>query len=197
MIVIIPFVLGINAFFGVGRETALLLILTWLYNDLKGGDEIIRDLIIAIAFAFYNHGSLELATDCHAEINEQGYIWIAVISGVILTTMQVQDLKDQAGDRERGRRTIPLALGDVFSRRMIASCVIGWSLFCARFWKLQPWVEVLAGLLGSVVAFRALWWRSPYDDSRTWKLWCAWMATLYALPLISEALESTGPLVKE
>ena len=193
----IPVVLGINAFFGVERETTLLLILTWLYNDLKGGDEIIRDLIIAIAFAFYNHGSLKLAMDRHTEINEQGYLWIAVVSGVIFTTMQVQDLKDQAGDGERGRRTIPLVLGDAFSRRMIASCVIGWSLFCACFWRLQLWVGVLSGILGGLVAFRALRRRSPSEDSRTWKLWCAWTAALYALPLISATFGTTGPLVIE
>ena len=78
-----------------------------------------------------------MATNRHSEINTQGYTWIAIVSGVILTTMQVQDLKDQAGDRERGRRTIPRTLGDVFSRRMIASCVVGCSLFCPFFWRLR------------------------------------------------------------
>ena len=43
-------VLAVNFGFGVWKETALLFILTWLYNDLKGGDELIRDLIIAVAF---------------------------------------------------------------------------------------------------------------------------------------------------
>ena len=195
MIAMIPIVLVINALLGVGRETALLLILTWLYNDLKGGDEIIRDLIIAIAFAFYNHGSLTLATNRDTEINGQGYLWIAIVSGVILTTMQVQDLKDQAGDRERGRLTIPLALGEGFSRRMIAGCVVGWSVFCVCFWRLERWVDVLAGFMGGLVAIRVLWWRSACDDSRTWKLWCAWTAALYALPIISGTLENAGPLV--
>lgn len=189
MLVMVPAVLAMNFSFGVWRETALLFTLTWLYNDLRGGDEIIRDLIIAVAFGLYNHGSLTLATNDDEDINEKGYAWIAVISGVVLTTMQVQDLKDQPGDLQRGRRTIPLVLGDTFSRWMIAICVTVWSFYCVLFWNFQqPMVYGLSMTLGGLVAFRALHRRNPDEDSRTWKIWCAWTATLYALPFISATL---------
>jgi hypothetical protein len=38
------------------------------------------------------------------------------MNSVILTTMRVKDLKDQAGDLTRGRKTVPLVLGDEVSR---------------------------------------------------------------------------------
>ena len=185
MIVMIFVVLALNYLLGVWRETALLLILTWVYNDLKGGDEVVRDFIIAVAFALYNHGSLVLATEAHTDISDRGYIWIAIVSGVILTTMQVQDLKDQAGDRVRGRCTMPLTLGDPISRRLIAIGVVLWSFFCAYFWSCQPIPYILISILGGFIAFRAVWKCSPAEDSRTWRLWCAWTATLYTLPLLS------------
>ena len=184
MLVAIPLVLGWNALFGVWKETALLLILTWLYNDLGGGDEIVRDLIIATAFALYNRGSLKMATSQHTDINERGYTWIAIISGVILTTMQVQDLKDQAGDRGRGRRTVPLVLGHTFSRWMIAAFVAVWSCYCAFFWNLRRWAYILPLTLAILVAFRVVRKQKPNEDSATWKLWCLWTAVLYLLPLV-------------
>lgn len=100
-----------------------------MYNDLKGGDELIRDGIIAVAYGLYNIASLKIA--CKGiEPSEQGYRWAIVISGVILTTMQIQDLKDVAGDRTRGRQTIPLAFGEWWSRWSIAGFVAGWSVVC-------------------------------------------------------------------
>ena len=184
MLIAIPVVLALNFTFGVWQETALILILTWLYNDLKGGDEIIRDLIIAVAFGLYNMGSLKIAISGQTEITTQGYTWIAIISGVILTTMQIQDLKDEAGDRERGRVTIPLLLGEGISRWSIAIFVLIWSCCCAFFWELWPWAYALPAALGGFVAFRAIWRRTPKEDSRTWKLWCLWMVGLYGLPIV-------------
>ena len=192
MLVAIPVVFILNFTFGVWRETALLFVLTWVYNDLKGGDEVIRDLIISIAFALYNHGSLKLAAGVRTSLNEKGLTWIGIISGVILTTMQVQDLKDQAGDKQRGRRTGPLFLGDKTSRILIAVFTLVWSHYCVFFWGLGLWVYLMTTMLGGSVAFRAVRWRNPLDDDRTWKLWCAWTTALYLLPLVSRISYAEG-----
>jgi 4-hydroxybenzoate polyprenyltransferase len=184
MLIAIPLVLALNTILGVWKETALIFILTWLYNDLKGGDEVIRDLIISVAFGIYNHASLKLAVDAGTEVTQQGYIWIALISGVILTTMQVQDLKDQAGDEGRNRRTIPLVFGDSFSRWSIAGLVLLWSPICVFFWRLNLWAYVLPMAIGTYLAFQVLWKRDPKADAKAWRLWCVWMMVLYVLPVI-------------
>ena len=186
MLIAIPLVLGWNALFGVWKETALLLILTWLYNDLGGGecDAIVRDLIIATVFALYNRGSLKMATSRPTDIHERGYAWIAIISGVTLTTMQVQDLKDQAGDRGRGIRTAPLVHGHTVARWMIAAFVSAWSCCCAFFWDLRLWTYILPLTLAVLVAFRVVREQTPNEDSATWKLWCLWTAVLYLLPVV-------------
>ena len=183
MLFAIPGVLITNLALGVWKETALLLVLTWLYNDLKGGDELIRDVIISLAFGCYNHGSLRLAAGLRTEISYYGYSWIACISLVILTTMQVQDLKDQQGDRLRGRRTIPLAFGETFSRYSIAVAVLGWS--CAMFWQFPMLCALLPVILGCYICYRVLYLRATKADSQTWKWWCLWTISLYALPMMS------------
>lgn len=201
MLLVIPLVMTFNYAVGTWNEGMGILVLTWMYNDLGGGDELTRDMIIAVAFALFNGGSLRLAVPSPAsgqqyEISSRGYTWLAIISGVIWTTMQVQDLKDQEGDRLRGRKTIPLLFGERFSRCMIAFFVAAWTVACVVFWAAYMISEGeglgLAALgfavplsLGGYVAFRALVLRGKPADARTWRLWCAWTVGLYLLPLLA------------
>jgi 4-hydroxybenzoate polyprenyltransferase len=179
MLISIPFVLCVSAILGVATESAFIMILTWLYNDLHGGDEIIRDGIIAFGYALYLTGSLRIACglDCH--ISKYGYRWIAMMSGIIVTTMQVQDLKDQIGDRSRGRKTLPLVLGDTVSRWMIAGFTLFWSILCSYFWRVSLWGYALPMLTGFRVALDVV---SGSHDARAWRCWCAWQVVIYALP---------------
>lgn len=181
----IPMVLLSAFLLNVWKETALLLNLTWMYNDLGGGDDnwLVRNLIIAFAFFLYNIGSLKVARGglCQREknIENAAYIWTAVISAVILTTMQIQDLKDQEGDRIRGRRTAPLILGDSVARWTIVIAMLFWSLVFARY----SGFSMLSLVVGCYVAYRVWSKRGREEDRRSWKLWSLWLVSLYLLPL--------------
>ncbi|OTA54000.1 hypothetical protein K449DRAFT_401328 [Hypoxylon sp. EC38] len=189
MLLCIPVVLIANHFFGVGTETSLLFVLTWLYNDLMGGDEnwICRNMIIAAAFWLYNTGSAKVASGNvyaqTAHITEKGGLWATIISGVILTTMHVQDLKDQEGDNARGRRLAPLVLGDTVTRWTIAIPICFWSWYCTWFWEVGA-AGLGVVLLGFTVAIRCLTYTGKQSDRKTWELWALWTATLYMLPLL-------------
>ncbi|KAI8633820.1 UbiA prenyltransferase family-domain-containing protein [Xylariaceae sp. FL1651] len=189
MLVAIPLVLLFNYLLGVWRQGLFILVITWLYNDIRGGDEIVRDLIISIAYGMFNSASLEIAVGggeyTDISISRGGIIWTAIISGVILTTMQVQDLKDQAGDRTRGRQTIALWLGDRFSRISIAFFICFWSVACLFFWDPRPYGYVIPAVSGAVTAYRVLFKKTPREDAATWRWWCFWTITLYLLPIIS------------
>ena len=90
-----------------------------MYNDLGCAEEHFasRNLVIAAAYTLYGNGALRIACGYKgATVIWRAYAWEAIIAGVIFTTMQVQDLKDQEGDRTRDRRTAPLVLGDSWSR---------------------------------------------------------------------------------
>lgn len=185
LLLLVPASMWLNYALGVWGLGVLIPILSYLYNDLKGGDELIRDPIISIAYGIANSASLKIATGGH--ITPEALRWIIMISGVILTTMQVQDLKDKAGDRSRGRRTIALFVGDSFSRIFIAFFVIFWSLMCTGFWGLGLVALTLPGTFGLIVIYRVLRKRTPLDDSRTWLWWCIWTVALYLLPLFTMA----------
>ena len=188
LLVAIPLTLLFNSFLCVGRETALLFSLTWIYNDLQGGDEnwLIRNIVIACAFFLYNIGSLKVASGAQDSISMTGYSWTTMVSAVILTTMHVQDLKDQVGDRARGRRTAPLVLGDKLARWTIAVPIVIWSFVCSYIWDLELRYSAFPTLIGLYVANRALQRRNEQEDRRTWQLWCLWTALLYTLPALAE-----------
>ncbi|ORY18576.1 UbiA prenyltransferase family-domain-containing protein [Clohesyomyces aquaticus] len=135
---VIPIVLAINHYvLHTGAETACIILGTWVYNDLKASDDscITRNAIIALAFGVFNWSSLKVAIggggSSAAHITSSGYAWIWLFSGVILTTMHVQDMKDQAGDRSRGRKTAPLVIGDWAARWSLAIPIFLWGPVCA------------------------------------------------------------------
>jgi len=183
----VPLVLISNYILGAGYEAAVLVALTWMYNGLGGGNDhfVVRNLIICVAFGYYNEGSLRVALgQPDAPLTPAAWIWVVMISAVIFTTMQAQDMKDQAGDRTRNRSTVPLVLGDTVARWTIAVPVAVWSFACPAFWNLGPLGYLAPVGLGFSVVLRILWLRSVEADRRTWQMWTAWTAVLYALPAI-------------
>lgn len=66
-----------------------------------------------------------------------------MLSGVILTTMQVQDIKDH--DRARDRRTAPLVIGIASTRWTIALPILSFSIACPAFWGFD--LSTIAGMI--------------------------------------------------
>lgn len=120
-----------------------------------------------------------------AHISTLGYAWAAAISGVILTTMHIQDLKDVVGDRARGRKTAPITLGRYLTSLTIAVPVLLWSVICAWLWVSSVPMAAATLALGAIVAIRCLIFEDKKKDRRTWQLWCLWTAVLYLLPPFS------------
>lgn len=185
---VLPVILEISYLMGVWKETSLLFTLTWMYNDLKGGDEnfIVRNLIIGAAFAVYNEGALRIACGTGYVPTKDAYIWTAMVSVVIFTTMHVQDMQDQEGDRAKGRHSAPLILGENVARWTVAVPVVFWSFVCPFMWNIGilGWVPPIT--VGSVIAVRELWLRDPRSDHNTWVLWACWLSCLYLLPVLAE-----------
>lgn len=58
------------------------------------------------------------------DLNETSTTWLAMIGGIIFTTLQMQDMADVHGDAKRRRKTVPLVYGDLAARYSIAIPVI-------------------------------------------------------------------------
>lgn len=168
-------------------ETSLLIVFEYMYNELGGGDVHyhVRNALLGIGFALYNAGSLKLAVGPLGRVNGAGYMWIAVVSAVILSTMHIQDFKDQAGDAKRGRRTMPLVLGDATARGFMAATVAFWALFCPVFWHCGVAGFGASVVTGAVVVSRLFLCRTQKADAWTWKLWSLFLAVVYIMPSLS------------
>lgn len=197
-IVAVPCVLLLNYLLGVWDYGVAIHIVIWIYNELRGGDELIlRELLIAIGYASFNGGSLHLANQCTplknglegCAPNQRGMAWTAIISGIIFTTMHIQDLKDQEGDKTRGRKTIPLVFGAMASRICIAALMVPWSVVCVQFWgnSFLSLYSITTLALAATVSWRIMCRQTAKQDSTSWKLWCLWLVVLYALPVVSGA----------
>lgn len=184
----IVIVLILSLYLGAVQETLLLMSLNWMYNDLGGSDEgyIGRSLMNSAAFACYGSGALRVAGRGVGSVwNSMTYQWIVLTAAIVFTTMQVQDLKDQDGDRVRSRKTMPLILGDKVARWTIAAPVIFWSFVCPAFWALNVYGYIAPLVLGIVIAIRVILLTSKEADSLTWKTWGYWLMSIYSLPLVN------------
>ncbi len=118
--------------------------------------------------------------------------WIAVIGLYLITLMAVQDLRDVAGDRAVGRRTMPLVFGERRSRWAIALGYFGFPIV-VHYVLMVPvglsfgvlvWDFGLAGF-AVTIGLRTLIWRNPQADHRTYVgftvLLCAYLAASIGL----------------
>ncbi|KAJ5772914.1 hypothetical protein N7457_007810 [Penicillium paradoxum] len=77
----IPAVFAMSAALGIGNECALILLLAWMYDDLRGGDELIHDLIIVITYDIFLVSSLTgmmTSTPTAVRISTTGHCWLAI-----------------------------------------------------------------------------------------------------------------------
>ena len=188
LLVALPVFQAINCFLGAWQETSLLFSLTWMYNDLRGGDDsfLSRNMIISLAFGLYNGGSLRVACSAGHTLHETGLHWVFMITAIIFSTMHIQDLKDVAGDRTRNRQSAPLVLGDSMTRWTIAVPILAWPVLCPLYLRLGMLAFILPVTIGGYVAFRTLWIRDPQADRMSWYIWAFWLTSLYILPLAKD-----------
>lgn len=183
---VVPLVFLASLYLGGMPETVAMMVLTWMYNDLGGADETynIRNFINALGFMCYSSGTLTVASGySRLHFNDRAHQWILIVGTIVFSTLSMQDMPDISGDRERGRKTLPLIHGENIARWAIALPVIFWSWICPIFWQLGAIGYIPPVSIGCVLAFRVLVFRDVPSDKVSWKMWCLWTMILYALPL--------------
>lgn len=106
-----------------------------------------------------------------------------MVSLVIFTTMHVQDMKDQEGDKKRGRCTVPLVVGDGVARLSIAVPVSFWMVVCPMIWRCGLMGRATCIGSGGVVVMRLLLLRDVEADKKTYTMWALWLTVLYSIPI--------------
>ncbi|VUC21559.1 unnamed protein product [Clonostachys rosea] len=183
---------------GLVQGAILVLLGTW-YNNLGGADcnPFVRNLINSLGYTCFLTGALEAAANqplFFLVLSQSTPFslapmasWVAIIAGIVFTTVHSQDMYDQAGDAARQRRTVPLVIGDAPARWMLAVCMVVWGILCPIFWDAATLARVVCAVLAGAVALRSLVLRDVDSDKRTFVVWNSWMAVVYALPLTARS----------
>ncbi|KAH7140351.1 hypothetical protein B0J13DRAFT_557554 [Dactylonectria estremocensis] len=190
LVVGILFTLGFATYAGGLPETLVLFVLNWLYNDLGLANDhwVLRNLLNALGITCIGAGATRVTFGPVDALDHQAlHKWWLLCAGMILTTIHGQDLYDQEGDAKRGRKTAPLVLGDSVARWTIIVPVLAWSVIMPASLGMRPSTELmgygLPMMLGILISFRLLFWRTVQADKGTFKVWATWSVCLYALPL--------------
>ncbi|KAK8070746.1 hypothetical protein PG997_010949 [Apiospora hydei] len=140
-------------------EAATFIAMVYVYNDLGGADvPIARQLLNGAALALLCGGALNLAAYSDGStVNAEGYA-------------------------ARGRKTLPLVLGDAPARWATIVLMLLWNVN-------MPWL-CGAGLVvywssvasAGVAAVGLAVWRTPGADARSYKMWSVWLADVYIMP---------------
>lgn len=187
MLVLYPLAVGLSLRAGGVRQSVGLVVLGIWYNNFAGGDTnlFVRNLINAGGYVCFTSGAMEVALGCPLPLETRLVQWFGVIAAIIFSTVHLQDMYDQIGDSMRGRKTVPLVIGDVPARWTIAIPMVFWGSVCPYFWKVGTAGLASSILLAGTVAARSLLFTGVEGDRLTFKVWNAWMTLVFVLPLMS------------
>ncbi|KAI2469861.1 UbiA prenyltransferase family [Annulohypoxylon bovei var. microspora] len=170
---------------GLRQALSLVILGTW-YNAGGGADNsfIIRNIINAAGILSFASGAMEVALGTPLSMTSSWVQWMSILASVIFSTVQTQDLYDMEGDSIRDRKTMPLVVGDLWTRWYTAAAVSIFSVLCPAYWSMRWHGFVLPLLLGGLIVTRTLTWRTPGADKRTFQIWNAWLVSVYFLPVV-------------
>lgn len=168
-------------------QSAGMIVLGFIYNDLGGADKnfIVRNVVNAMGISCLCSGATSVAlAGSQGSMTATANKWFLLVAAVIATTVQVQDMADQEGDRLRQRHTMPLIYGDGPARWSIAVSIAFWSFYCPFFFHLGLVGFTIPVMVGAIVISNTLTVRSIEGDKQTYRLYNLWMVTLFLLPLL-------------
>lgn len=176
------------------RQSVGLIVLGSWYNNFGGGDvnPCLRNVINACGYICFTSGAMEVVLGSPLPQTSKLLGWLGMIIAIISTTVHVQDMHDQEGDQARGRRTMPLVIGDANSRWAAAIPLLFWGLACAWYWDGGIVVYMASIILAGSTAARTLLLRSVESDKQTWKFWLAWMTLVFSLPYWTLEVAAAG-----
>lgn len=158
------------------------------YNEWRGAETpLLKNLLNGGGFACFLAGPLEvlvLGPGTSLLSYPRATYWLLLIALAISLTSHTQDFRDVAGDRLRGRRTVPLAIGDAQARWLVVAAVVACSALAPVFWEMGLEGLVLPAGTGAAMVFNLMWKRSVEGDVWTWKLWPVWITSFFFVPLI-------------
>lgn len=187
MIAFYVLALGLSGFTGGTRQALGLLALGIWYNHLSGTQSwVVRNWINGAGYVCFTSGAMEVMLGVQLPFDTRLAAWFAIVCGVVSSTIHLADMYDQEGDRMRGRKTLPLVVGDAVARWATVLPMLGWGWLCAWYWGNGTFVARLSIAMAGLVAGRCLCFRTVTGDQGTFRLWNLWMGLVFVLPLLKQ-----------
>ncbi|KAF2995711.1 hypothetical protein E8E13_004211 [Curvularia kusanoi] len=166
-----------------------------LYNDFGASNKsgVVRNLFCGAGFTCYFGGALSIAAGPGVAMTYEGWKWVVTVTfGILATTIQTQEFRDELGDKARGRRTLVTELGRKMALWTVFVTVSFWSLYAPLGVFQGGWMTALLPmLLGGallMVSLQAYFSNHNKMDRMMYKLWCLWMVGFCPLPLLAKIL---------
>lgn len=171
--------------FGVLEWVFLWQLVTILYNF---GGWSTHWLTKNLSMALGSLAQLACAWQLIAPITPDSRRWVILLSFVVFAIIAVQDLRDIAGDRVGGRRTLPLVWGETLTRALLTVgfgalpvLLVNWMLQLEGYTLAVLICGTCLALLSWIIAARVSLYRTPQADHRTYTLftliYCAILAS--------------------
>ncbi|KAF7797875.1 hypothetical protein EIP86_009081 [Pleurotus ostreatoroseus] len=178
--VLIPICLTVSAAYGVLYPSITLAVHFLLHNELKlDANWITRNLLNALGYCAFDAGTSGIL-----DPSPRSAVTLArnLSFMIILTTIHAQDFRDEVGDRNEGRETIPIVMPRA-GRLSMPVGLMFWSLVLIIGWCRNV---VLGGALvtmGVWVGSRFYFVRDADADKTSYLLYNLWLSLARIVPL--------------
>lgn len=155
------------------------------YNELGGSSNpFLKNFLNAFGFACFFAGPLEVVTGYSIFSGDmKAALWLFILASAITTMSHAQDFRDMDGDKAVDRITIPLLIGDLNARILLAVGVTGWSAVASWFWEASLLDSLVAWVAGAAMVGNFFRDRTRKGDAVSWKLFPLWLLGLFLLPV--------------
>jgi 4-hydroxybenzoate polyprenyltransferase len=161
------------------------------YNDYGGGNRsgVLRNLFCGAGFSCYFGGAMSIAVGPEISMGIPAWSWTLLITcGVLATTIQAQEFRDEVGDRARGRRTLVTEYSRNAMLWVLSAVVSFWTLYLPLVhfrgdWKVAAFPIIVGGSF-MVTILQSMHTDSTTLDRRMYKAWCGWMFAFCPLPVL-------------
>ena len=188
-----PLVVATSTLTGGMLPTISLQLLTFAYNELRLGDTWpLRHAINAGGYISFIIGAIQAALNTQSlEFSEIAIRWLCLTGLAVASGIHGMDLYDQAGDLQRGRRTLPIVLGDGKARAILFTSVLSISLAASTIVGTSVASSFQVLVLGAVIGRRLHSQNAPCKrkDKDLFKTWCLWIIALYLMPVFGVLYE--------
>ncbi|KAJ7580831.1 UbiA prenyltransferase family [Mycena floridula] len=100
---------------------------------------------------------------------------------LIFTTIHAQDFADCEGDKQSGRRTLPIVFPEG-SRVYIMLIIVAWSVTLCAIWSVGTLGSALIVGSGTFVGWRYFEMRAASEDEKSYLLYNLWLSSVNMLP---------------